>query len=236
MSSEIRYPFKYYNSLFLRLYLKLKPGKIMKTKILFIILFTSISICAFPQFKLGLRAAITSSTLQADNFTTVDKTTVETIKNAKYGFQGGLIARLSLVGIFIQPELLLSTTGGEVRLTDASKNVKTIKQTFTKLDIPVIVGTKLGPIRLGVGPVASVILNKPSESIDFSGQSIETKFNKATFGYQLNVGFDLGKKIALDLKYEGNLSRLGNGMKVGGTNYKFDSRNNQFILGLGLFF
>lgn len=211
----------------------------MKTKIFFILLFTSLSICAFPQLiKFGVRGAITSSTLKATDFTTTGSngTKVETLKNAKYGFQGGLIARITLVGIFIQPELLLSSTGGEVRLTNITTNqIESIKQTFTKLDIPVIVGTKLGPFRMGVGPVASIILNKPSETLTVLSQNVETKFNKATFGYQLNVGLDLGKKIALDLKYEGNLSRLGNGMTIGGNPYKFDSRNNQFILGLALF-
>jgi hypothetical protein len=209
----------------------------MKTRLLFIILFSSISICAFPQFiKFGVRAALTSSSLKASDVTSSNGIKVEALKNAKYGFQGGVTARITLAGIFIQPEMLLSSTGGEVRLTDALNNVQTIKQTFTKLDVPVIVGTKLGPIRVGVGPVASVVLNKPAESLDFSSQSIQTKFHKATFGYQLNVGLDLGKKIALDIKYEGNLSKLGNGMTISGNSYKFDSRNNQFIFGLAYFF
>jgi hypothetical protein len=209
----------------------------MKTKSVFILIFAFISINAFPQFlKFGVRAALTSSTLMASDFTSSNGIKVETLKNAKFGFQGGVTARITLAGVYIQPELLLSSTAGEVRLTDASNQVQTIKQSFTKLDIPVIIGPKLGPLRLGVGPVASVILNKPSESLDFSSQSIKSKFNNATFGYQLNLGLDLGKKIALDLKYEGNLSKLGNGMTIGGTNYAFDSRNNQLIFGLALFF
>ena len=37
----------------------------------------------------------------------------------------------------------------------------------------------------------------------------EEKFNGATWGYQVGVGLDIFKKITIDVKYEGNLSKLG---------------------------
>jgi len=54
-------------------------------------------------------------------------------------------------------------------------------------------------------------------------------------GWVLRAGVDLGKRIALDLKYEGNFSKLGNGVVIGGNTYKFDSRNRQWIFGIGIF-
>jgi len=178
---------------------------------------------------------MTSSTIKSDDFTTSSGLHVQSVSNAKVGFQGGLLLRIKIAKLIIQPEALLSSTGGEVRVSDATTSTVT-KQRFTKLDIPVLIGTKLGPIRLGIGPVASVMLNKPADAIDFSGTSVESKYHKATFGYQVGAGIDLGKHIAIDLKYEGNLSKLGNGVVIGGNNYKFDSRTHQWILGLGLFF
>jgi opacity protein-like surface antigen len=207
----------------------------MKTKTFLFIFSALISLNAFSQIKLGVRVGIMSSTIKADDFTTNSGTHVQTLSNAKIGFQGGLVLRITVAKIFLQPEALLSSTGGEVRVSDVN-STKVVNQRFTKLDVPVLIGTKLGPIRLGLGPVASVILNKPSDAIDFSGSSIENKYHKATFGYQLGAGFDLGKKIAIDLKYEGNLSKLGNGVVIDNNTYKFDSRTRQWILGIALFF
>jgi opacity protein-like surface antigen len=207
----------------------------MKTKTIFLILCALISINALSQIKLGVRVGLTSSTIKAGDYTTSNGVHVQTLSNAKIGFQGGLMLRIKIAKLIIQPEALLSSTSGEVRVSDVTTTTVT-KQRFTKLDVPVLIGTKLGPIRLGIGPVASVILNKPSEAIDFSGTSIENKYHKATFGYQVGAGIDLGKKIAIDLKYEGNLSKLGNGVVIGGNNYKFDSRTHQWILGIGIFF
>ena len=207
----------------------------MKTKIFLFILSALISLNSFSQIKLGVRLGVMSSTIKASDFTTSSGTHVQTLSNAKIGFQGGLVLRITVAKIFLQPEALLSSTGGEVRVSDVNSTT-IVNQRFTKLDVPVLIGTKLGPIRLGVGPVASVILNKPSDAINFSGSSIENKYHKATFGYQLGAGFDLGKKFAIDLKYEGNFSKLGNGVVIDNNTYKFDSRTRQWILGIALFF
>ncbi len=207
----------------------------MKTKTFLFLLSALVSLNAFSQIKLGVRLGVMSSSIKASDFTTSSGTHVQTLSNAKIGFQGGLLLRVTVAKIFLQPEALLSSTGGEVRVSNANSTT-IVNQRFTKLDVPVLIGTKLGPIRLGVGPVASVILNKPSDAINFSGSNIEDKYHKATFGYQLGAGFDLGKKFAVDLKYEGNLSKLGNGVVIDNNTYKFDSRTRQWILGIGLFF
>ena len=210
----------------------------MKTKHILLLFFLLVNLNAFSQLKIGIRAGLTSSTIKASDFTTSDgHYKVQTLSNQKVGFQGGLMVRLTIASVFIQPEALLSSTGGEVRINDLTNGTSQVnKQKFTKLDVPVMVGSKLGPIRWQLGPVGSVILNKPSEAINFSSTSIENKYHKATFGYQAGLGLDLGKKFAIDLKYEGNLSKLGNGVSIGGNNYKFDSRNRQWVLGVALYF
>ena len=47
----------------------------------------------------------------------------------------------------------------------------------------------------------------------------EEEFNGATWGYQVGIGFDILKKVTIDVKYEGNLSSLGDGVKIGKKNY-----------------
>lgn len=209
----------------------------MKIKVLFLLLFAVICVNSFSQLRLGLRAGLSSSTIKADDFTTSDgRYQVESVSNARVGLQGGLIAQIILGGFFLQPEFLLVYSGGDIRVKDIQQGTNVINtQRFTKLDIPVLVGAKIGPLHVGAGPVASIILSKPSEAFNFSEANVNSKYKNATFGFQAGAGFDLGK-ITLDLKYEGNLSKLGNGMNIGGENYTFDSRNRQWILAVGLFF
>jgi len=202
-----------------------------------IALITLISINGLAQIKIGARLGLLTSSLNTLDFTTTDNTIkYQSLSNLMVGVQGGLLVQVKISGMFIQPELLLTSTGGQVEVSNLVNNTSSISnQQFTKLDLPVLVGLKLGPLRLGIGPVGSVILNKPSEALNFSGSSINSKYNNATLGYQAGVGLDLWK-IAIDFKYEGNLSLLGNGVNIDGHEYNFDSRNHQWILGVALFF
>lgn len=103
------------------------------------------------------------------------------------------------------------------------------KQQFNKIDIPIMVGMKFGPARIQAGPITSIVVNNKSALADYG--SYEEKFNGATWGYQ--VGLDIFNKIILDAKYEGSLSKLGKGIKIGGETRDFDSRTNQFVVGIG---
>lgn len=205
----------------------------MKPKSLIIIVFALLSVNAFSQIKFGIRAGLSSSSISASSVSDANYQ-ISSLSSAKVGFQGGVMLQISAWKVFLQPEMLLSSTGGEIQVKDATAT-KIINQKFTKLDVPVIVGKKFGPLRLGLGPVASVMLSKPSDAVDFSGTSVQNKFHNATFGYQLDLGLDIWK-LAFDVKYEGNLSSLGNGVNIGSNTYKFDSRNSQWIFGVGLFF
>jgi opacity protein-like surface antigen len=189
------------------------------------------AVSAQSQIKFGIRAGLTSSTVEADKIEfTNSNTTIETANDAKVGIQFGLFSQITLGGLFIQPELLLATSGGVIKVHDITNNTTTLKdQRFTKVDLPVLVGAKMGPLRIGVGPVASMVLNSKSELTDLSGY--DDKFKKATFGYQAGIGLDIWK-LAIDLKYEGNLSKLGDGVTVAGEKRSFDSRTRQWILGV----
>ena len=188
---------------------------------------------AESQIKFGVRGAVVTSTIEADRIQTTNYS-VESINDSKIGFQIGVISQIQIQRFFLQPELLLSTSGGAVRVIDLRNNNSQIKdQRFTKIDIPVLVGGKMGPIRLGVGPVATMVIKSKSELSDID--EFNDKFRKATFGYQAGVGLDIWK-LALDIKYEGNLSRMGDNLTIAGQELAFDSRVSQWIFGVALFF
>ncbi len=63
----------------------------------------------------------------------------------------------------------------------------------------------------------------------------EATFKSATFGYQLGAGVDIWK-IGIDLRYEGNLTKLGDHLDIGGQTINLDNRVRQIIISLGITF
>ena len=98
-----------------------------------------------------------------------------------------------------------------------------------------MVGYKAGPLRLQAGPVGTIMLSTDPSLDGFMEMDYKEEFNGATWGYQVGIGLDI-KKITIDVKYEGNLSKLADGVKIGGETRSFDSRNSQLVATLGFFF
>ncbi len=208
--------------------------------ILFVIL---VSIPAFSQIKFGLKAGVSTTSLSMPTIKTISSGTtsftVDALTAAKYGFHGGAFVRLTLFGVYIQPELLFSTRSNEytvINTTNQSAPVSfVVKQTFNKLDIPVMLGLKLGPIRLNAGPAASLLINSPKDLI--SDPDYKSRYSRMTIGYQAGLGFDLLSILTFDLRYEGSLKKYQNQIQnLAGTKYNLDDRPNAFLFSVGLMF
>jgi hypothetical protein len=211
----------------------------MKRIIGLLLILTVLSSGLRAQFlKFGLCAGLSSSSVHFSDVNNVvnGSTSYKIVaSNASVGFHFGLFGRIKIANLFVQPELLFTSSGGQVKVTDLTANTSVVKdQKFNKIDIPVLAGLKFGPARIEAGPVASFMLSQKANFLDAAAYKAD--FKKATIGYQAGVGLDILKTLTLDLKYEGRLSKIGNGINVGGTAYPFDSRNSQLILSLGLFF
>lgn len=210
----------------------------MMKKLITIILVVLISIPAFSQLKFGIKAGVSTSSLSMPSPKTLTSGatstsyTVDALTTAKYGFNGGVFMRLTIFGLYIQPELLLDTRTNEYNITKLGTTpVTTIaKQSFNKLDIPVMVGIKFGPLRLNAGPSASLLINSPKDLID--SPDFKGKYSRMTVGYQAGIGVDLLKTLTFDIRYEGSLKKYQN--KI--TNVNLDDRANAFVFSLGLFF
>ena len=214
-------------------------------KLFAIVLVVLISIPAFSQLKFGIKAGVSTTSLSMETLKTVTSGTtsytVKALNEAKYGFHGGAFVRLTLLGIYLQPELLLSTRTNEYTVKDITNPAvpvsSIVKQTFTKLDIPVMVGLKLGPIRLNAGPVASLLINSPIALINNS--EYKSMYSRMTIGYQAGVGLDILKLLTIDLRYEGSLKKYQNQIQnlVGTkTTVNLDDRTNAFLFSVGLMF
>src|ERR1035437_5946486 len=209
-------------------------------KALVILLITLIALPAFSQLKFGLKAGVSTTSLTMSSLKTLTSSsssyTVNALTNAKYGFQAGAFMRLTIFGFFIQPELLFSTRTNEYTVENMQTTTSYIvNQKFNKLEIPVMVGFKLGPLRLDAGPSGSLLLNTPKALIDIP--DYKNMYSKMTVGYQAGVGIDILKTLTLDLRYEGNLKKYQNQIQnLAGTKVNLDDRANAFLLSVGLFF
>ncbi|MDX5422226.1 MAG: PorT family protein [Hymenobacteraceae bacterium] len=170
----------------------------MRTFLLTICTFVALSMAAQAQsFTLGIKGGISA--------TNVD---VKEVRNDPWqyrdpenitGYHAGAFTRLQVLGFFVQPEALLSSTGGRIELFD-SRNAgaaHTEKFTFTRLDVPLQAGYNLANlIRLQAGPVASILLSARQE-----GKTIDEYLNETDWGWTAGVGVDISR-LTLDLRYE----------------------------------
>lgn len=222
----------------------------MKKTLIILAALMTLSVASNAQFiRFGVKGGVSSSNVKFDKQTLEGITTEDGPKDflveqgdSKLGLHFGVFGRIQIMGLFIQPEVLFTQTKGEVVINDltTSNAVSSIaKQKFNKFDIPVMVGWKFGPARIGLGPVASFVVGESDglkDKIKEFNDTVKNDFKGATFGYQIGVGLDILKFATIDLKYEGNLSKLGNGLNIDGKPIKFDQRNPQFIASIGIFF
>ena len=146
---------------------------------------------------------------------------------------GGFV-RLTVAGkVFIQPEALFSQDRSQIEMTALGlEELQDMR--LNKLDIPVMVGFKMGKIfRIQGGPVASYVLDAAVNSPNSNGwESIKDGFDNKTWGYQAGIGLDMGP-VTLDLKYEGSLRKIRSEMQVGNETFQFDHRESIFQATLG---
>jgi hypothetical protein len=184
------------------------------------------------QIRFGIRGGIGSSNIKLNDFNNPDYSL--DYKSSKVGFHFGGVMQLKLGMFVLQPELLFSNLKSDLKLNYVTiDSAYTGSQSFNRIDIPVIAGVKFGPLKLQLGPVASVVVNSKSSLLDRHG--IKQTYKGMTIGYQAGVGLELGS-LLLDVKYEGSLSKFADGITIGGENFDFDQRVNQVILSLGFLF
>jgi hypothetical protein len=203
----------------------------------FIVIFTLLLAAPlYSQVKFGIKAGVStdfpysSQELIGEGVDLV----LEDLENAQWGFQGGAFLRAAFGGFYVQPELLIATATNTLTLegtVDGEPFNEVLDQKFTKLNIPVMLGFKLAFLRIHAGPAASILFSDPEELTD-----VKATYNKATFGYQAGVGFDLFERLTFDIRYEGNLSKFGEEVVIQGETFTFDDRSSSLIMHVGFMF
>jgi hypothetical protein len=208
-------------------------------KKIFLGLLMMVSTLSYAQFELGIKTGISSTDLTPKSILINNggNDLTLTIEEANYGFHLGLYTRVTIANIFIEPAFLLNSTSVDYKLTeeifDSGVLTSIRTETYNNLDIPLMVGIKLGPFRVQGGPVAHIFLNSSSELTEISGYA--QKFKDASYGLQGGIGLDI-LKVRLDLNYETNLSLFGDHINIDGQSYDFDQRPGRLVASVGIKF
>ncbi len=199
------------------------------------ILLLFVSQASFAQFfTIGPRVGVSSSQVKIDDVRNYDFKSTDN----KLGFHAGVFSRISILGFYVQPEVLFTNNGGTIEVQQSAQGTanEIREYTYNKIDVPVMVGKMFaGIFRVNLGPTFSYLLSDEVNGSNAANQiqDVIENYNDATIGYQVGIGLDISKLI-IDLKYEGNLSRLGNEISVYGESFNTDIRNTQLIVSIGL--
>ena len=185
--------------------------------------------------RVGLRLGVTTSDLDTEEirFASAGKDFGLALEEARYGYQGGLLLQLRAGNWIIQPEVLFNAEGSDYRLrefTDAGVISTLREERYQYLDVPLMLGYKVGPLRLQAGPVGHAFISSRSELEGVA--DYEAVFDNFSFGYQAGVGLDLWK-VLLDFKYQGDVSGVGDHLRFGGRTVEFSERPGRLVIGVG---
>lgn len=183
------------------------------------------------EFVLGAKLGVTTTqVLGSDykNFSTPDNYN---------GLLLGAYTRLSFIGFFVQPEILLRNLNFNITNKQNGAN-STAKNNLTYVDVPVLFGKKLLKlVRLSAGPNFQFLVNK---DISISNASFvdpikEGDFNNFVLGAQAGIGVDVWK-LSFDVRYDFSLSKIGEVAKLVNTNANntdFSSRASMLQFSVG---
>ncbi len=202
-------------------------------KVFFIFALIFIVSASQAQVKFGIKAGANTASFKLDDVDSPDAILTQA-KQAQWGFHAGVFVRIKIAMLYLQPEAYFCSTGGKFTYEDPDNpTAGEVLKSFdmNRLDIPLLIGVTLGPIRINAGPVGHLVL---SHKNDLEG--LESDLKGMKWGYQAGIGFDLFKKLTIDARYEGNLSKLGESVTIGGTDFPTDMRTSQILLSVGFMF
>lgn len=207
---------------------------------LFVILALLTPVLSQAQVRFGLRAGINDVKNNTNPITLLNQIGEGLLKvgvdRTQIGYSGGLVVQGRIGAFLIQPEFILSSDTYRydvVPLMDPVTDSDLAQEKYLYLNIPLLLGWKLGPLRLQAGPEAHIFLNSRSDLVDI--QYYRENTENFTFGWLGNIGLDIWN-IMLDFRYEGNLSRLGSSFQVGDTSFRFDERPARWVFSVGWLF
>ena len=208
---------------------------IMKKAFFFFLFIPFLPLASQAQFKIGLRAGLSTPKIDSE---TADASGgyMLALKEAKYGYHLGLFVRGHLSEkVYLQPEFLFNSNSVDFTLEGFGSGLanRVLTEKYQNLDIPFMLGYKLGPLRLEGGPVGHIHIASKSELDDLEGY--EQRFQDFQLGYQVGGGLDIWR-LLVDVRYEGNFNNFGEHMRIAGEEVKFSQNPARIVMTVGYSF
>ncbi|MCU0408399.1 MAG: PorT family protein [Bacteroidales bacterium] len=203
-----------------------------KTILIFAVLLVALP--GYSQFlKFGIKAGAETTTVPTYDISS-GTSNITALEDASWGWHAGLFARIKLGPVYLQPEAVFASTSFDYNVKTSTAE-EVLEQKFNRLQVPVLLGVKLGPVRLNAGPAASIMIGSPEALID--DPDFEEMYKSALWGYQAGIGFDLLKKLTIDLRYAGGLGEdLGESVQIGSQEFALDYGQTSFMISVGWMF
>lgn len=185
---------------------------------------------AFAQVNFGIKAGVNTFDVHNEVFESNFDDFTLSVKEAQYGFHAGVFLRAKLGPIMIQPELVFNSDNVDYTFDQEGLGQSIVNQKYRALDLPLLAGLKIGPLRIMTGPVGHYQFESTTQFTD--DIKTENFSDKVTLGWQIGGGFDI-KKITFDIRYEANDSKLGEALNIGGQSIQFSQNRNRLVASVG---
>lgn len=192
-------------------------------KLLFAALVAVSSFVSAQNIDFGLKGGLVFNSDKGELFSNIEQIYNNKGKGST-GFQAGALARISLVGLYIQPELLYTQFKNEYNIEGYTIDVKK-----NRIDVPVAVGKKiLGIGHIQAGPVFSYYFDDKFSVDDY----IKAKQDQFNLGLHVGAGVQVSK-LMFDLRYEFGLGKISSEY-VNDKDYKFNTNNTPKLINLSV--
>jgi hypothetical protein len=188
------------------------------------------------QFEVGLRLGMSTQNVNTDQLT-LQNTSFNELKislaEASYGYHFGLFTQFRLGAFTIGPEVILNSNSYEYKLEEFNEEggiSKVVTDRYQYVDIPVLFGLKLGPLRAYAGPEVHYFVNSYSNLASENG--FKEQIDKLNYGAIAGLGLNAGK-LRVDVRYELNFTNFEDHILFNNEGIDFNSDDSRLTFSLG---
>ncbi|MCD8102465.1 MAG: PorT family protein [Alistipes sp.] len=191
--------------------------------------------------EFGAKAGITTQNVKFTGAEKVDPYH-KLSTNSRAGFHIGLMSRVNLPLVHLQPELFFSQTSYRLNVTQLQGGSSLPSDTYPHksivrlktVDVPIMVGLKVMWFHIQAGPMFTVM---SETKLKDRGYISDVGIDTPSVSYLLGIGLDL-RRFNFDIRYNGNFKKYTQSILYG-TNQvgnDFRSKHKHWMFSVGYLF
>lgn len=186
----------------------------------------------------GLKAGASTANLEANEvtFQNAGRQFTLAVDNNEFAYHLGVFTQVRLNKWNIQPEVLFRSARADYQLSElvSTEIISSIRsETYSYVDIPLMLAYRLGALRIQAGPVAKFYINSSTELIGIA--NLTQSYQDMDFGYQAGIGLDIWR-LVVDLKYDRDIDPVGDHISFAGQQLDFNQTAGRFVFSIGYSF